>query len=140
MTSQEITSLAHGLLAAQRIFAEKTAPFVKEWAQLRVLHLDLMPSEADRDFTFVDMIEEDRVLIFDSEDWEESWQYGGHEKHWGRMLDIPFDFFDDPQPYRDEANQLVRDREARGALAMEQARNARIAALEAELAKARAEG
>lgn len=140
MTSSEISMLAHGLLGAKRIFEEKTEPFVEEWAQLRVKHLDLLPSEASRDFHFVDLTTDDKGLIFESEDWEETWQYGGYEKHYGRTITIPFDFFDNPQPYRDEAEELVRQREQHKIDQIQRDKANRIKDLERQLAKARKEG
>ena len=140
MSSHEVSLLAHGLLAAQRIFEEKTASAVREWVELRVLHLDLWPSDASRPFRFVELTDSDKGLIFESEDWEETWQYGGHETHSGRSIIIPFDFFDDPEPYREKAYKLKQDRKDREALAKEQSRKAEILRLERELAKAREEG
>lgn len=140
MNSHNIFLLANGLLAAQRHFEEATRLSVREWAQLRVKHLDLLPSDASREFKFDDLTDDDKGMIFVSEDWEETWSYGGNEQHCGRTIVVPFAFFDDPQPFRDEAEKLVENRKLRQANIKEQNRKAEIARLEAQLAKARQAG
>lgn len=143
MSAQEIRDLAHGMLAAKRIFDEATAPFVKDWLELAVKKQHLTPQEAARHFQFDDfgyLKASGDCLIFESEDWEETWQYGGYEKHYGRSITIPLEFFDDPEPFRVEA-----DREVEARLAFKNRRETRdkqqrIKDLEAQLAKARKEG
>lgn len=139
MSAKEIHALVQRSLDAYRMFEEATQPFVREWVELAVKKQHLTPEEAGRDFHLDDLTTDDTGLIFESEDWEETWQYGGYEKHYGRSITIPFDFFDNPQPYRDAAEKELQDRIAFKNRFEARDKQQRVKDLERQLAKARKE-
>lgn len=112
-------------------------PHIKAWLQVQVDENSLTKEEAEADFHYSG--ESWNGLAFESEDWEETWQYGGYEKHYGREISIPFEFFDNPEEYvakakaKKEAAVLQRRAEK---LAHEQAKVARLQR-QLELAQAR---
>lgn len=102
-------------------------PHVKAWVKVQVNENKLTQEEADRDFTYSEDV--NNGICFASEDWEETWQYGGYEKHYGREIVIPFDFFDNPDLYVKKAELERKAAEAKRkaeSLAYQQAEVARL--------------
>ena len=140
--SLTILSLGLALQDRQRQFHQFTDSHVKEWAQLQVKHNRLDPADTEREFMFdgfTSQQAENDALFFTSEDWEDTWAYGGAEHHYGETLCIPLDFFDNPEGYRAAAELVASSREAREAYNKAESKKARIALLEIQLANARAE-
>lgn len=140
-TSLAFLTLGKILIERQEQFAKLSEPHVKEWLSLQTRLKNIEPVEASREFTFegFDNDESPTFVLFSSTDWDEYWAYGGHEKHYGQTISIPLDFFDNPQPYRDEADQYETYRETFIRQQAEKDKRSRVASLERQLAKARAE-
>lgn len=140
-TSLAVLVLGKQLEERTRHFHSFTENHVKEWLSLQTRLKNIEPVEANREFTFegFDNDESPTCVLFSSTDWDEYWAYGGHEKHYGQTISIPLDFFDNPQLYRDEADQYEADRETFTRQQAEKDKRSRVASLERQLAKARAE-
>lgn len=76
-------------------------PHVDAWLEIQVTLGKLTKDEAGQTFSY-DCTDPEGIW-FASEDWEETWQYGGYERHCGREIAIPFEFFDDMQTFQDAA-------------------------------------
>lgn len=135
--SDSFRILANSILAKQEEFAQLIGPQLQDWLDLQVKQGSLDKQDADRDFVLEDTTE--KGLIFRSEDWEETWQYGGHESHSGRTVVVPFDFLDDPAPFHEKIDKLLRDRADRNKEIATTARFNRVKQLEDQLAKAKEE-
>lgn len=73
------------------------APHLKAWLELETEAGNLTKLEASQDFKYSHTTDEG--VIFESEAWEETWQYGGHEYHYGSETLIPFGFIDNPEKF-----------------------------------------
>lgn len=141
-TSLAFLTLGKILIERQEQFAKLSEPHIKEWLSLQVRLGKIDAVDANRggfEFCGFDNDDSPSAVLYESEDWEEYWAYGGYEKHYGQTLAIPLDFFDNPQPYRDEADQYEADRTTFIRQQAEKDKRNRVANLERQLAKARAE-
>jgi hypothetical protein len=86
---------------AKTEFEEAFEPYVKMWLDIQVSLGKLTPSEAEQTFRYESM--DSDGAWFESDSWEETWQYGGYERHSGRDIKIPFEFFEDSQKFTTEA-------------------------------------
>lgn len=133
--SQKARDLAHAVEAANRQASAFFYPHVQQWLKIQFRLGRLNQKDADREFTF-DEITED-TIDFISEDWEETWAFGGREQHFGHAIRIPFAFFDDETPFLKEADDFEYKVEQSKKSSLERSRLATVKRLESELAEAR---
>lgn len=86
---------------AKTKFEDFFTPYVKAWIEIEVSLGNLSKIEAQQEFVYEQT--EAHGIRFTSESWEETWQYGGYEHHSGNEILIPFEFFEDAQTFKDEA-------------------------------------
>lgn len=138
MSANFAVSLATRFFKLNDEVTEFFAPHLEEWLALEVIKERLTYKDANRDFYLSGITSDQTCLEFESTDWEESWQYGGYEKHYGKTLTIPLDFFSDPAPWRKAAEKIAKELLDRKAFVQAQTQKSQIALLEAQLAKAKA--
>ena len=140
-TSLAFVVLGRMLTASQNNFAKLSEPHLTEWLDLQTRLEKIDAQDASQEFTFdgFDNDENPKALLFKSEDWDEYWAYGGHERHYGRTVSVPLDFIDNPQTYRDEATRHEEEREAALQRYEEASKRDRVARLEKQLQAARKE-
>lgn len=125
--------------AAKQELEEFYAPFVQDWLQIQYAENKLTKEEIENDFHFDSASENAHEVYFASEDWEETWQYGGYEKHYGREIAIPFEFFDNPVKYNEKAQALKKLRELEQEAARLAAQQENVKRLQRKLELAQAE-
>ena len=79
------------------------------------------------------------TLLFRSGDWEENWQYGGHEDHLGETIEIPLSFFDAPHTHVERAEQAKAEREAADKRAWLENKRTTVKRIELQLSQAKAD-
>lgn len=131
--SDKARNLVQSFEAAKQELDTFFEPFVKEWLQVQYAENKLTKEEIENDFHFDSASDNANEVYFASEDWEETWQYGGYEKHYGREIAIPFDFLDDPKKYNEKAQALKKLRELEKEAATLAARQAEVERLQKQL-------
>lgn len=131
--SDTARNLVQSFEAAKQNLETFFAPFVQEWLQVKYAEGKLTKEEIENDFHFDSASDHAQEVYFASEDWEETWQYGGYEKHYGREIAIPFEFFDDPAKYNEKAQALKKLRELEKEAASLAAKQANVARLQRQL-------
>lgn len=133
--------LAHRLTDLHKEADAFFPPHINDW--LTIVR-KTKPYWADKDFQqdFHFSGINDEGITFNSEEWEETWGYGGHETYPAQEITIPFDFFDNPQPFHDHANQVVAERDRNAQKSKKRAAQAMVKQLQFELKEAqkKAEG
>lgn len=135
MSSQKAADYANALTAARRQAEIFFYQPIRQWLKIQVRLGNLTKNEASQTFNFEEVTTQ--TIDFKSEDWEETWSYGGHETHYGRCIQIPFGFFDDETPYLKEADDYEYEQEQRREATRARTGLAKIRRLESELAEAR---
>lgn len=112
-------------------------PHLQRWLDLEVKEGNLSNHQAQQEFLPTDVSV--TGIEFESGMSEETWNYGGHELHYGNTITIPFEFFDDPKPFEEALEQRLKAREDAKTALTAKGKKEQIRRLEAQLAKARAE-
>lgn len=133
--STEAKDLANELTNAKRRASSFFYPRIQQWLKIQVRLDKINKKDADREFHFDEITE--HTIDFISEDWEETWSYGGHEQHFGHTIQIPFGFFDDATPYLKQADDYEYQMEQRKTDSLQRSRLATVKRLESELSAAR---
>lgn len=133
--SQEAKDLANELTNAKRRANTFFYTRIQQWLKIQVRLNNFSKTDASRDFEFDEIT--DTTIDFTSEDWEETWSYGGHENHYGRTIQIPFDFFDDETPYLKKADDYESEIERLQKVREKRIKKEHVKKLEAQLEAAR---
>lgn len=139
MSSKKAYELATQLFNLKEDAEEFFEPFLDLWKGIELKSTPYFrKQDAERHFTLTDIHASQlgTKLIFDSEPWEETWSYGGHETHYGHTLSIPLEFFDNPEKYEEDAQDIVNSRISQAKQAELDLKRRAIEDLEAELAEA----
>lgn len=133
--SQEAKDLANELTHAKRRANTFFYTRIQQWLKIQVRLGKITKVDAERDFEFVEI--HDDHIEFESDDWEETWSYGGHETHYGNTIRIPLAFFDDETPFLKEADDYELERERLKKVREKRDAEGTIKRLEAQLKAAR---
>ena len=107
-------------------------PFISDWLSiLRKTKTWLTEEDSCQLFHFVEI--NDVGITFASDDWDEYAGLGGYDTRPGQEITIPFDFFDDPTPFRDHANQVADERAKNAQKSEKRAAQATVKRLQSEL-------
>lgn len=96
----ELTSTFDALREKMETFFQ---PHIEAWIQTQVALNRMDKKDAEQEFVYSETTE--TSVIFESEDWEETWRYGGYEKHYGRSISIPLAFIDNPEQFLKDAKE-----------------------------------
>lgn len=122
---------------AKTEFEEFVTPYIDAWLEIEVSLGNLSKEDAAQTFSYD--CTDPKGIWFASEDWEETWQYGGYEKHYGREVLVPFEFFEDMQTFQDEAKAKKAAIERINAAKEKSRRQQAVKEAEARLEYAKAE-
>lgn len=142
MTTERINSNIAKARAEEAIKATQEAeaffaPHLAKWLDLEVKEGNLTNHEAGEDFRICEM--NDHWVEFESGMSEETWQYGGHELHYGNSLQIPWDFFDDHAPFEKASQDRIDEKLNAAKRRAKESKKQKVNRLRAELARAESE-